>query len=109
MFDLNISISTIIALGSIVVGFIVQWVSLKSRSETNASKIQSNTEKITHLENTMVEMQLAIAKEYAPKTMIADVESRILDRMTEQNRQLAENIKNLTDEFREVRKILMER
>lgn len=109
IFDLTLSISTIIALAVIVIGWIVQWVTLKGRSEANAMKIATLSDETVQIKHALTEMQLTMAKDFAPKTMINEVETRILERMTDSHRQLNDNIKSLTDEFREVRKILMER
>jgi len=102
MFGMELSISNIIQFVGIGIAFVVQWVTLKGRSENNTLKIESADKQISTLKDEMIQMQLTMARDYAPKTMIAEVETRILDRMTE-------NFKNLTDEIRELRKILMER
>lgn len=109
MFDFHISVGVIISICTIVVGFIVQWVTLKGRSEANAAKIASHTNEIDNLKHSVASMKLTMATDFAPKTMITEVETRILERMTEQHRQLGDNINRLTEEFREVRKVLMER
>ena len=105
----EMTVPNIITFLGILIGFITQWVLLKGRSENNTLNIQSNHKRIDTLENSITDLKLKMAEDFAPKAMIHEVESRILERMTEQNKSLTDSIRNLTEEFREVRKILMER
>lgn len=109
IFGFEITIPNILTFVGLIVGFTTQWVVLKSRSENNSLKIETSAKRISTLEDGITNLKLKMAEDFAPKSMIHDVETRILDRMTEQNKSLTDSIKSLTEEFREVRRILMER
>lgn len=105
--DFNITLSFLMNAGVLVCAAVGQWYIFRHRISESDKRVAYHQEEIVEIKNVINDLKIKIAQDLVPKSALSEVENRIVDRMTEQNKMLVDNMKGLTEEFREVRKIIM--
>lgn len=109
IFDSHYALSDILLGLGALISIAVQWGLLKRTMKEFEERVEEMEDDIEDGRKIMSDVRLELNKEFATRALVTEVETRLLERYMDINKQVNTAIMILTDEVREIRKYMMEK